>query len=124
MVIRNRWVTRKLSTLLVLCLMSQLLNGRYGSGMLRLSYDAAGRLASVANPLSQATSYLYNLRGDLVSVTDADGHTTLSGYDALGRRTGKTWPDGSLEGWTYDANGNVLSHQLRDGHTNTTSYDL
>ncbi len=81
-------------------------------------------MLSVTNPLNQATSYTYDPNGNLLTIKDANGHTTSFAYDADNQQTKKTWPDGSFETFSYDAVGNQTSHQLTDGHTNTSTYDV
>jgi len=87
-------------------------------------------------PLGATMTFAYDVMGDLVSATDAEGRvvgsaydlrrrriaetrnagmeTTRFGYDLAGNRTSvvrlcsKTLPDGIMEFFGYDANGNLV----------------
>ncbi len=91
--------------------------------------DERGRLASVAQPgiatasfgynsfgligsIAQGTrtsSFGYDNRRQLTSVTDPIGRTTSFAYDDAGRVTDQMRPDGRVIHFTYDANGNITS---------------
>jgi YD repeat-containing protein len=91
--------------------------------------DERGRLASVAQPgiatasfgynsfgfvgsIAQGTrtsSFGYDNRRQLTSVTDPIGRTTGFAYDDAGRVTDQIRPDGRVIHFTYDANGNLTS---------------
>jgi RHS repeat-associated protein len=70
-------------------------------------YDTRGRLTSIITD-TRETSFAYNAKGFLDSVTDPENHTTSYTYDAVGRTTGIDQPDGSSVGFTYDGNGNMI----------------
>ena len=57
----------------------------------------------------RTTTFGYNGKGRLTSVTDALGQTTQFQYDAAGRRTHKILPDGRTVKFGYDAVGNRTS---------------
>ncbi len=57
------------------------------------------------------TNYLYDPLGQLLIVTDAQGHQTSVGYDLLGRRTSLDNPDAGLVSFLYDAAGNLVQKQ-------------
>jgi RHS repeat-associated protein len=63
----------------------------------RYAYDAAGRKTAETNALNYATLFNYNPAGDLLWLTDGNGHTTTWRYDLYGRATNK-----------WDAAGNLL----------------
>ena len=59
---------------------------------------------------SETTSFTFDTAGNLTSVTNPMGHReSWSGYDAMGRPSQRTDHNGILTGYTYDATGNTLS---------------
>lgn len=102
-------------------------------------YDAYGRLASkeewkgadgrhAAYPAATfvryaTTTYQYDVKGNLKSVTDAKGNVTTITYDALGRKTAMSDPDMHNWTYTYDANGNLTSQTDANTKTMTFTYD-
>jgi RHS repeat-associated protein len=81
-------------------------------------HDARGRLASI-NTKTRQTTFAYDAKGNLSSVTDPENHPTTYGYDAVGRITWIGRPDGSSVGFRYDRNGNmtVLTNPATIDHT-------
>ena len=84
--------------------------------------DALGRLVTVqeysgtattgtcaGGTLYATTTYSYDLRGNLLSVTDTKGNVSTMTYDTLNRKL--TMHDSDMGNWsyTYDANGNLLT---------------
>ena len=108
------------------------------------SYNAAGQLTSVTNPLNQTTTYHYNSTGDLTSIVNANGVTAATYtydafdrvatyadsqgwtahyyYDAANRITKTTYPDGTADTYTYN-NLDLASYQDRLGRIWTYTYD-
>ena len=86
-------------------------------------YDALGNLVSMTDGEGHTTSYTYDGAGRMRSLTDALGNTTTYGYDDLGRRTSQsargTGQQSNLVTWAYDAAGRLASRTTADG---TTSY--
>jgi RHS repeat-associated protein len=68
-------------------------------GTTRYTYDAEGRVLSVADPLGNTTRTAYSAAGDVLSRTDAKGSTTTYEYDAIGRVTKMTDANGGV--WSY-----------------------
>jgi RHS repeat-associated protein len=89
-------------------------------------YDTLGRQTQVINPAIQAMPLLaqaYTPNGRLASLTDANTNATSFAYDGFDRLATTTYPGGSTETFTYDANGNVLTRKTRANATITLTYD-
>ena len=84
--------------------------------------DALGRLITVqeysgtqadclttSGTLYATTAYSYDLRGNLLSVTDTKGNVSTMTYDPLNRKLTMHDPDMGNWSYTYDANGNLLT---------------
>ena len=100
----------------------------------RYHYDAFGRLVQVdelgspddpedTDSLYAVTTYRYDVRGNLVQVTDAHGNVTTMTYDWLSRKTAMTDPD--MGSWSYQYNpaGNLVAQTDARGQTITLTYD-
>jgi RHS repeat-associated protein len=70
------------------------------------------------------TSYAYNSRGKVVSVTHPDNTTESYTYDAFGKRTAVTDELGHATTFTYDEYNRVKSVTDPVGRTTTTEYGL
>ncbi len=74
------------------------------------TYDAAGQLLTVSDPLSRVTAYEYDEVGRKKKVTEADpdgagpltSPVTNYAYDDLGRLTSQTDPLGNVTSYLYD----------------------
>jgi len=76
------------------------------------------------NSPKNTNAYGYDNGGNLNSLADENGHTTLNAFDLLYNLTSKTLPDGSLtETRSYDAAGNLVSLTHFNGVTTTFTYD-
>jgi YD repeat-containing protein len=60
-------------------------------------------------PDARIVSFSYNTAGDLATITDPLGRTAHFEYDAVGRVTQHTFADGRMIRYAYDANGNVIA---------------
>lgn len=67
----------------------------YGSHVVSMGYDAAGRQDSLNDPSSGIITYQYNAYGQLKEQEDANAITFTMDYDLMGRLTSKTGPDGT-----------------------------
>ncbi len=68
-----------------------------------------------------AQTYVYDVIGNVLSSTDATGHTTQFTYDPVFNKvTSITDPLGNVTRFTYDGKGNLLT--LTDANGNVTSY--
>ncbi len=106
--------------------------GNSEGGRISYAYDAEDRIIYEAHEgecISSSLTYAYDKTGNLVSVTDADGHTETYDYDLLNRETRRTARDGGVQETLYDKNGNVVRRinpvqYLSDKSGLTYSYDL
>ncbi|MEJ2527675.1 MAG: hypothetical protein P8Y49_06285, partial [Sulfurovaceae bacterium] len=74
---------------------------------LAFTYDAKGRLTQELFG-TRATSYTYDSRGNVATITDAKGQSTSFAYDVMDRVTQITHPNGVKESYSYDSNGNMI----------------
>ena len=89
--------------------------------------DALGEIISKtegSGAASASTSYSYDPFGDLISTTDADGHTTSMTYDGLGHKTAMTDPNMGAWSYTLDALGEITKQIDAKGQQITQSYDV
>jgi RHS repeat-associated protein len=118
-----------------------------GGRVVALTYDGNGNVTSVTPPgrtahafaftatdleasytppdlgVTPATTFAYNLDGQLSQVARPDGTTVSLGYDTAGRLSGVTTPQGQL-GFTYDATAGTLTRvTAADGGTLSYQYD-
>ncbi len=94
------------------------------NGTTTISYDANGRVKTVADPRSTVTSpmqvsFIYDVGKTIVK--DANGHITTHFYNANGNLTEITNPDGSEQ--TYNWYDNTLLEQVSPAKTMEITYD-
>jgi RHS repeat-associated protein/uncharacterized repeat protein (TIGR01451 family) len=77
-----------------------------GMADVTLDHDSQGRLTAIAQG-NRVTSFSYDSRGFLESVTDPESRTVRYDHDLNGRVTGILRPDSGKIGFTYDSNGNM-----------------
>lgn len=115
-----------------------------GVRAIRNEYDAQGRLVAQIGPNGErievernlesrteivrdargnATVYLYDERGNVVSETNPLGETVLRSYDSRDNLLSQTDPLGNTTTWTYDARGNKLTETDPLGRTTTWTYN-
>ncbi|EMQ2878933.1 RHS repeat protein, partial [Vibrio navarrensis] len=87
------------------------------------TYNVAGQLIRLDEPLGAHQTYRYFPDGKLHSTTDAKGNITVILYDNLGYRSQLDDPD--LGRWTYryNAAGELIYKQDANGVVTTLSYD-
>ena len=75
--------------------------------------DAHGNTVEVSRPApgghTQLTKYTYDTSGDVMSMTDALGHTWTYTYDQYGDRASETDPEGNKRTFSYDLDSNVIA---------------
>ena len=90
----------------------------------RVTYDYAGRRASVLGPGDAAAQqFRYDGIGNLIAFTDALGHTTKRSYTRRADLASESDPLGNKRSFTYDADGNLTGETDEVGHTTTHAYD-
>ncbi len=87
------------------------------------SYDAAGRLLSIALRTGQAYTLAYAADGRLAAVSDVFGVSVTFTYDTAGRLGGFVAPGNRLYVYGYDAAGRLTSVTYPDGTVRTYHYE-
>ena len=88
--------------------------------------DTGGRTTSLVEQTdtgTTTTSYGYNRRGELTTVTDAKGNVTRYTFDLLGQRTKAEDPDAGTTTYAYNDGGQLVSSTDARNKTLVTSYD-
>jgi RHS repeat-associated protein len=108
--------------------------GRDGSGLLRTSTDATGRvverlsydkhvqLKEAVNALGQKTAWAYDPSGNIASITDPKGNRTDYSRDGLGRLWRVASPDTGVQSLDHNAYGQLASVSHSDGRSQTYAY--
>ncbi|MCD6707750.1 MAG: DUF6531 domain-containing protein, partial [Thiobacillus sp.] len=87
------------------------------------SYDAAKRLASVADSRgNKQLVYTWTPGGRLARVADSDGHVASFSYDAVGRLSSIAAPNGETIAFTWDAGGRLVERRLNSGLRTTQTW--
>ncbi|NTU53949.1 MAG: DUF4347 domain-containing protein, partial [Chlorobiaceae bacterium] len=111
-----------------------------------MSYDADGKIIGTQDALGHSVAFSYEPSfGNLTQVTDQRGNAIGYGYDDRGNLNSVTYADGSSEtysyhsdgtldiavsrsgqniGYTYDALGRLIQKAYADGTTASYTYDL
>ncbi|MET8298811.1 LamG-like jellyroll fold domain-containing protein [Streptomyces sp. NPDC005180] len=76
------------------------------------TYDKAGNLTKVTDPLTHTTSYLYDQLGDTSQVTNANNGVSRTLYDTNGQALSTTDPAGVQTQATYDYLGRKLTSTI------------
>ncbi len=98
-------------------------DGTTDAGVVRFSYDAAGRKVNETDALGHIKIYAYDDANHLLSITGPLSHTTLYTYDDVGRRASEVDANGHQTYYTYDARGRLTLIRYADGTTDQRSYD-
>ncbi|MDJ0383208.1 LamG-like jellyroll fold domain-containing protein [Streptomyces sp. G-G2] len=77
-----------------------------------LTYDKAGNLTKVTDPLTHTTSYLYDQLGDTSQVTDANNGVSHTLFDPNGQALAATDPAGIQTQATYDYLGRKVTSTI------------
>jgi YD repeat-containing protein len=89
---------------------------KYGDAVTKVAYNdftstTAVTVTTTTNVVP-TESYVYDKRGNLIQLIDANGAKTFSYYDDLNRKIAEVNPLGTLTNWTYDDAGNRLSEKV------------
>ncbi len=82
-----------------------------------------GGTQKVIDPGLNATTYVYNVTGNLMRVVDAGGNTTTYGYDIFHRQITLTTQTKNTTWYGYDAAGNRIWRIDANGNRTQYSYD-
>jgi len=104
----------------------------HDGGSIGISYDGAGRISAISNPLGSTISLALDAAGRMTSRTDGLGRTTSYTWDTAGRMESVSFPDGGTMTYGYDAMGRLtridggdVSHAMEyDQAGRLTSGDL
>jgi RHS repeat-associated protein len=89
------------------------------------TYNGAGQIQTVQNPLKQTTTYNYNSAHQLINIVNADQLVQVKfGYDANGRVQTVTDSEGYQKTIGYDNLNRVTSVTYPDQTADLTNYDL
>jgi RHS repeat-associated protein len=94
-----------------------------GGWQRQLSYDAAGRLASITDGLRRVTRFAYDGRGRPIREVDAAGGITQRQFDTDGRVTSIADPTGAVTRYEYDEVGRLTRAIDPLGRTTAYEYD-
>jgi RHS repeat-associated protein len=91
----------------------------------KYTYDGDGRVlkVNVQGSPDPETLYLYDVAGNLLSVTDPNGNEIAFAYNSLNQVITETDALGGQQSFAYDAAGNLTSHTDANGHTTAYAYD-
>ena len=95
------------------------------NNVVQMTYDDDLSLTEIVNGAGNLTSFGYDERGNLTSLTDALGQETLHefGGGPLDRVSSMTDPNAQVVSYEYDAIGNLTYRNLADGSVEGFSYD-
>lgn len=94
-----------------------------GASAWRFTYNGFSQVLTATDPRGHVTTYAYDGKGNLGSVTNALGQTVkFTAYDADGRPLSITDPNGLVTKLTYNFRGQVTS-RTRGQRVTTYSYD-
>ncbi|MEW8660623.1 MAG: RHS repeat-associated core domain-containing protein [Candidatus Thiodiazotropha endolucinida] len=88
------------------------------------AYNTRGLLETVTDPEGGLTRYEYNPSGDVTTLTDANTHAWIYNYDAAGNRLSVTDQLQREVSYTYDDVGNRQTSTTPRQHTTTYQYNL
>ncbi|WP_459873478.1 NHL domain-containing protein [Endothiovibrio diazotrophicus] len=97
-----------------------------GGGSVYYRYDTRGRLVSMEardGDVGRITSFSYDEAGNLAAVEDPLGRRTEIEYDLAGRPVRRHFPDGRVVSYAYDAAGNLLALTTPNGDAHRFTYE-
>jgi RHS repeat-associated protein len=87
------------------------------------SYNSVGEVISVTDPNGHVTSYAYDGDGNVIQVTDPKGNVTQYTYNGNNQQIKVTRPGGSTRSMSYDADGNLVAETDPGGNVTRYTYD-
>ena len=87
------------------------------------TYDASGKLLTIADRAGRIQTLAYDAQARLVSVTDDTGRQLVFSYDALNRIASVATPGSGIYTYTYDTSNNLSYVTYPDGHQRIYSYN-
>src|SRR3569623_95059 len=87
------------------------------------TYDASGKLLTIADRAGRIQTLAYDAQARLVSVTDDTGRQLVFSYDALNRIASVATPGSGIYTYTYDTSNNHSNDTYPDGHQRNNSYN-
>lgn len=88
------------------------------------TYNAAGQLTSITNPLGQTARYQYDSSNNLTTIINANGVTAASfTYDAFDRVATYTDSEGWTIAYTYDSANRITKITYPDGTSDNFTFD-
>jgi RHS repeat-associated protein len=94
--------------------------------IINYTYDYAWKIKTETKVIPSwniTTTYTYDERWNILSVTDWNSNTTNYEYDKLNRLLKQTYPNTKFITFTYDKNSNLVSKTDPNGTTVTNTYD-
>ena len=79
-----------------------------------ITYTATGAVASVTDPDGNTTTYDYNGQGELVTMTNALGPSTVYTYNSTGLVGSETDADGNVRTYSYDSENRLVAENWYD----------
>ena len=101
--------------------LKQVINA-YGKAV-NIDYDPDNFKQTVKDQLGQATTYIYDDRGNVLQEIDAKGGVITRSYDSDNNLLTETDADGITTKYTYDTQQNLLTIQDQDRNTTVMTYD-
>jgi len=87
------------------------------------SCNAWAQPTKITDPKGNVIQYGYDLKRQLISMTDGNGGTTTWVYDKVGRRTKQTDALNHSYFWAYDSRNRVIAETNALGQVTTYAYD-
>ena len=88
-----------------------------------LEWNLLEETQAAGTPAASTRRMAYDLKDNLLQITDPMGQITRFTYDLRDRKATATDPLGNMTRWSYDGEGNVLSETRPDGGVTRNEYD-
>lgn len=94
-----------------------------GSSWTRVFDPTLNVPTSTTDQLGNITNKTFDSKGNILTLTTPEGHTTTFTYDAFNNLLTETDPIGKTTSYTYNILGQILTKTGPNGHTVTNTYD-